>query len=404
MNFDYSSSKLLEARLRLYDLYSSRSQNWFDWLRGNVEGELKPPQILDIGGGKGSVWEGLLPGHAEVLLTDGSAEMLASSVVSEHPNITLKVMDSCNLDVEDRCKDIATAFGVIYHVDNKEEFFSEVSRVLKTSGTFLFTTIGANHLSELRNLVSEVVGDLSDELVALSFPIDDARELALQHFQQVEYEIFPDELLVTERDPLLDYVLSTPAAAQWSDLQINSLKKEIDARLGAGPLKITTEVGLITCRQPRLRLKNRIEIDGCPFCREDPVENEWWTFVERLSTSKLCLSQNQTYRGQCLLIFEGKHAESIEELSEAEYVHFMNDLRHSVKSLQKVFKPDHLNIELLGNVVPHLHFHLIPRYMNDPRWMHPIWTTEIRDMQEITLAPDERISLIEELRAVLNSA
>ena len=39
-------------------------------------------------------------------------------------------------------------------------------------------------------------------------------------------------------------------------------------------------------------------------------------------------------------------------------------------------KPDHINIASLGNVMPHLHWHIIPRYRADPRWGGPIWPEE----------------------------
>jgi diadenosine tetraphosphate (Ap4A) HIT family hydrolase len=38
-------------------------------------------------------------------------------------------------------------------------------------------------------------------------------------------------------------------------------------------------------------------------------------------------------------------------------------------------------VERLGNTVPHLHWGLIPRYKNDRRWGHPIWTTERSEMK-----------------------
>ena len=48
-------------------------------------------------------------------------------------------------------------------------------------------------------------------------------------------------------------------------------------------------------------------------------------------------------------------------------------------------RPDHVNVESLGNVVPHLHWHIIPRYVGDARWGMPIWTTRSSAM------PDHRL-------------
>jgi diadenosine tetraphosphate (Ap4A) HIT family hydrolase len=32
-----------------------------------------------------------------------------------------------------------------------------------------------------------------------------------------------------------------------------------------------------------------------------------------------------------------------------------------------------MNYELLGNQVPHLHWHLFPRYRDDPNRLQPVW-------------------------------
>ena len=51
----------------------------------------------------------------------------------------------------------------------------------------------------------------------------------------------------------------------------------------------------------------------------------------------------------------------------------------------------------LGNVVPHLHWHVVPRYRADPRWGAPIWPEEV----VTTLAPEERERLLRALREAL---
>ena len=49
-------------------------------------------------------------------------------------------------------------------------------------------------------------------------------------------------------------------------------------------------------------------------------------------------------------------------------------------------KPDHINVESLGNVVPHLHWHIIPRYVGDPMWGAPVWQVPLDSMPDTTAA------------------
>jgi diadenosine tetraphosphate (Ap4A) HIT family hydrolase len=60
-----------------------------------------------------------------------------------------------------------------------------------------------------------------------------------------------------------------------------------------------------------------------------------------------------------------------------------------------------MNVESLGNIVPHLHWHIVPRYVGDARWGMPIWTTPLSAMPDHRLGETERADLIESIRAAL---
>ena len=40
--------------------------------------------------------------------------------------------------------------------------------------------------------------------------------------------------------------------------------------------------------------------------------------------------------------------------------------------IEQVFSPCHVNYMLLGNIVPHLHVHVVPRYLDDPSPERPL--------------------------------
>lgn len=65
--------------------------------------------------------------------------------------------------------------------------------------------------------------------------------------------------------------------------------------------------------------------------------------------------------------------------------------------------PDHINIETLGNAMPHLHTHIIPRYRSDPRWGGPVWTTTREEMPDIAASDQECETLAALLRTQLSA-
>jgi diadenosine tetraphosphate (Ap4A) HIT family hydrolase len=48
----------------------------------------------------------------------------------------------------------------------------------------------------------------------------------------------------------------------------------------------------------------------------------------------------------------------------------------AAEAVFKAFKPSKLNYELLGNKDKHMHWHLYPRYKNDPDPKRPIWSLD----------------------------
>jgi diadenosine tetraphosphate (Ap4A) HIT family hydrolase len=126
-----------------------------------------------------------------------------------------------------------------------------------------------------------------------------------------------------------------------------------------------------------------------------------WDLVAKLAASSWYLPHNQTYRGHGVLVFDPHHATRLDELTIAEWQAYAGDLQRVVTCLVAVCKPDHMNVESLGNLVPHLHWHVIPRYRSDGRWGQPIWAQDLSSQPDVRLADDDRSRLLAALRAAL---
>jgi diadenosine tetraphosphate (Ap4A) HIT family hydrolase len=82
------------------------------------------------------------------------------------------------------------------------------------------------------------------------------------------------------------------------------------------------------------------------------------------------LQNDADYRGYCILIFR-RHVVELHELTAEERARWIEDMARIGSAISQVCAPDKLNVAMLGNLVPHLHCHFMPRYMNDPDWGHP---------------------------------
>jgi diadenosine tetraphosphate (Ap4A) HIT family hydrolase len=141
--------------------------------------------------------------------------------------------------------------------------------------------------------------------------------------------------------------------------------------------------------------------EGCPFCQPQAEANEFEVKVAGLRISTLCVVRSQVYYGYCVLKFNKRHVTGIEHLTEEEYNLFMQDLRQAALAITKAVNPDHMNYVTLGNIIPHLHYHIIPRYKNDPRWRAPIWTTHVSEMTTKLLDEKGYEELVAKIRGFL---
>ncbi len=112
----------------------------------------------------------------------------------------------------------------------------------------------------------------------------------------------------------------------------------------------------------------------CPFCRklsalrELPADEVVWQFPRSVAL----LGPWQYYHGYCILVSR-RHATELSRLDETERRAYLDEMCLLARAMEECFHPHKLNYELLGNQVPHLHWHLFPRYMNDPERLSPVW-------------------------------
>lgn len=150
---------------------------------------------------------------------------------------------------------------------------------------------------------------------------------------------------------------------------------------------------------PRERWDALVRGEGCPLCVEiasSERANEYGYTIADLNVSRLRLATNQFVTGYCVLISK-RHVREPYELSERESFLFLEDMMRAAQALERVFTPVKMNFEMLGNAVPHLHCHILPRYYGDPAPNRPIDP----DARQVFLTPDEYNRRVELIRFTL---
>ena len=87
--------------------------------------------------------------------------------------------------------------------------------------------------------------------------------------------------------------------------------------------------------------------------------------IAELRVSRVFLFKEQTYRGRCLVAYNG-HVNDLNELSDEQRNLFMADVVQVTRAMQRAFKPEKINYGAYSDKLSHLHFHLAPKYVNGP--------------------------------------
>ena len=145
----------------------------------------------------------------------------------------------------------------------------------------------------------------------------------------------------------------------------------------------------------------------CPFCRPlGTFEQE--EVIAEFPHSVALLGRWQYYHGYCLLISR-RHATELAQLGDDERRGYLDEMCLLARAIADCFTPVKLNYELLGNQVPHLHWHLFPRYRDDPDMLRPVWLALDRaerdeaERQRLETGPADRKKTADVLRRRVQS-
>ena len=112
----------------------------------------------------------------------------------------------------------------------------------------------------------------------------------------------------------------------------------------------------------------------CPLCAklarlaDLPAEEMVWQFPHSVAL----LGPWQRFTGCCILVSR-THASELSRLDEPDRRSYLDEMCLLARAIETAFAPRKMNYELLGNQVPHLHWHLFPRPQDDDDVLRPVW-------------------------------
>ncbi len=109
---------------------------------------------------------------------------------------------------------------------------------------------------------------------------------------------------------------------------------------------------------------------------------------------RVVLVHDANYPGFCRIIWRD-HVKEITDLNELDRMLMMDVMWQVEQVVRDVMQPKKINVASLGNMVPHLHWHVIPRYVDDAHFPAPVWAEAKRiPSPESLAARQEKLPLL----------
>ena len=134
----------------------------------------------------------------------------------------------------------------------------------------------------------------------------------------------------------------------------------------------------------------------CLYCTNNQTQKDLMIQFAELRVSRAFLFKEQTYRGRCLVAYNG-HVNDLNELSDEERNAFMADVAQVTRAMQKAFNPEKINYGAYSDKLSHLHFHLAPKYVGGPDY----GGTFQMNPGKVYLSDEEYQEMIAQIKAVL---
>ena len=213
----YGDTCNYNARTYLYEHFGTKRRPWPLWMFDQL-GKVNNGRILELGCGNGLLWKmnaNRIPSDWDITLSDFSEGILNNvrdTLCDVHLNIKYEIVDADEIKYTDNSFDIVIANHMLYHLSNVKKTLAEIKRILRPGGQFYASTLGPDHLKEIKELIQTFCLDNTyDELkngIIKNFSSENGYELLREQFEHVIVTHYDDRLVINEAEPIVKYVLS----------------------------------------------------------------------------------------------------------------------------------------------------------------------------------------------------
>jgi diadenosine tetraphosphate (Ap4A) HIT family hydrolase len=123
--------------------------------------------------------------------------------------------------------------------------------------------------------------------------------------------------------------------------------------------------------------RRNVMVEGCPHCAAVGEDRLWES-----EKFRVVLVHQPGFPGWCRVIWNS-HVAELTDLSAADRRAFLDAVMLVEELLRSNIQPRKINLAALATGMPHLHFHIIPRFEDDPTFPEPVWLPPVRSSDRV---------------------
>ena len=142
--------------------------------------------------------------------------------------------------------------------------------------------------------------------------------------------------------------------------------------------------------------------NACGMCQAvaDARAGKNTHLVQEFENSYLLVGSHQLFPGYCVLVSKD-HLKEPFDAPEAAQSAMFGELMKSAKAIERAFAPWKINYSCYGNQVPHVHWHVFPRYESDPLLKQTPWA-QSAEFDKHATTPAQAREVASKIRAALD--
>ena len=253
----YRTSDKLADRIQLYR-FGKAAVPWHRWIFSRI-GIRPDMRVLEIGCGNGELWSKNfddLPVNVEILLTDQSDGMISSAreILGRDTRFRFQVCAVEDLDLPPASFNIILANHMLYHVPDIPTAIAKVFELVAPDGTFIASTNGVAHLSELKSMLLELGEEYRFPQEDPTFTLENGASFLSEKFPDIDRIDYTNDIDVPVVDPVVRFVRSIFDGTIYPSIEprMDDFLEIVERRLrdGNGFVRITSRTGMFACRRP----------------------------------------------------------------------------------------------------------------------------------------------------------